>query len=264
MYKLVTKNGKKVLIKTGFFVTPEEDEDDDPDPGSAPAPKRVDPKIVASRYGSDVTTMANHILDVEHENWKLRRAKSSLKTELDRVKASVPEGSVATTQKDLDELESYRKLGTPKELEEVKTKNASFETAEAERKKTEELQNVCANVAPGVKFKVSVLKDLESKLPEGATFEVRQSVDQAGNKASVAYLKYKEGSTVMDKPLLEYVRNSDSLKHYEPALLDGTETIVGTPYPSQPAIGIAPSSGEIKPTGQFQSQYGYVLGTDKS
>lgn len=199
--------------------------------GSEDPPRRQDPAVISSRYGGDVTRMAIQIDDTERDNARYRQKNRDLTSENERLKGLVPkEGTVVLTAEEAKDLEEYKKLGKPAELQTLKTNNETYEVERAKNKRQDMLREVSKAVTPGIKYNEKILFDLDSRLTE-AVYEKREveGVPQY-------FIKYKEGqgegATLKEEPVHTFFNNK--FPEYMSALVSTQDTqSTGVLYPEQ-------------------------------
>ncbi len=239
----------------------DEDEDDD-DESRAPR----NPTVTAAKYNNDVTAMANHIGNLEDDNYKLRRKNARLKGENEDLQDSLPEGSVVLNKADAAKWEEYKAIGEPKDLKTLKDENVTLKQKTTEFARDAELKKVSDGVEPGIKYDFEVFKDLDGRLVE-ATYELKtEKVD--GQEVKIWYVSYKEGDSKVTKPVHEVFKSK--FPKFIPSLVvsannesDG-DLDDGVEFPEQ--ITNDRQSGtprrEVDPVDDFMGQeYGYLLGS---
>lgn len=135
--------------------------------GNNEAPARPNPADIVARYSGDTVRMAGQIVDVERDNYTLRRKRDDLQRELDALKGKVPgEGAVVLTPEQAKAWAAYEKMGKPEDISRdlEAGRGAIVERDGYKRAQALEAAAKAANFKPGL-LKV-VAKDLDVQMRE--------------------------------------------------------------------------------------------------
>ncbi len=151
--------------------------------------------LLAQKNGDAIALSAQLLA----ENAGLRDDKRGLNKQITELKAKVPaEDAVVLSGDDLKAYNDLKALGNLDELKQLKTERDDFKTKYETEQKTNArnaremlLRDVADNVAPGDKWKFSVLRDRDALTP-GLSYEIKD-VEENGQKAKRTFVKYKDG-----------------------------------------------------------------------
>ena len=192
-----------------------------------------------SKHNNDAMALASDLLS---ENAEYRRKNALFKTEITDLKAKVPsDGAVMLGVDEIKAWEAYRAEGTPDDFKKAKTsvdtltqENVGLKETNAKTARAQLLRDIADEVAPGVKFKSSVLARLDADTP-GLSYEHKE-VQENGQKVRKAFVKFKDGegdqAPVKELALLEFAQTRAEWKDFLPALQVG-ETQPGTRHVAQ-------------------------------
>lgn len=178
--------------------------------------------------------LAQHTTD-KAEITRLTGEVSRLNTSLTSQNV-LPAGHVAVPKADAALIDAYKPLGTP---DEVKTKLTEHGTLK-EAVEAREYEDAWGKASEASKYNAAALVKL-AKANGLSKPEVREVTEQ-GKKVQRAFLTVKENNKDVEKPLTDFIENSEDFKPFLPSL-KATQTS-GTPYPPQPAGGGTSSANE--------------------
>jgi len=214
---------------------------------AGPTEQKESKKMPKSKWSEEVETAFQRGVDraggIEEFARRLYDDNYTQREEIRDLKDKLPtDGSVLLSPEEGEAWEAIAAIGPIEAVISQLNKSVDTENELNKMKRQATLAEIAEHVAPGVKFKPSVLAKLDAEIP-GLVYEVRTTKNEDGTESKSTVVKYKDGESTKEAPLSDFAK--DKWGDFMPSLVDADATLAhgngpvgfrnGTPYPATPA-----------------------------